>query len=105
MVMIWRPNPVEFSPFKDWHNSHLQWYRDYNEVKHNRQDKFEKATFENVILAICSLVSIYFRLFGQGFFNPFAGIQGYKSQSSPFDHVKLIPDTFYVIKYPKEIEN
>ena len=50
-----------FLPFESWSNSTykpLQWYKDYNSVKHNRFSEFNKASFENVINAFAGLLCI-----------------------------------------------
>ena len=46
----------EFIPFKDWNTdcyTPLSWYKSYNEVKHNRYDKFQKANLCNLMNAFC----------------------------------------------------
>jgi hypothetical protein len=96
----WRPNPIDFRPFQNWSVSKLAWYADYNAVKHNRQTALNKASLENLVLAICSIVAIYFRLHGPLFFIPYGGIQGHHSTTGPFEKNIYIPDTFYIIKEP-----
>ncbi len=95
----WRPNPIDFRPFADWSTAKLSWYADYNSVKHNRQTALDKATLENLVLAMCSIVAIYYKLHGPLFFIPY-GMQGHHSQTGPFDKNTYIPDTFYVVKEP-----
>lgn len=49
----------DFSPFVNWTDnsptSSLPWYDAYNAVKHDRQGKFNQATFENVLNACAAL--------------------------------------------------
>lgn len=50
-------------PLSNWKSDHkLSWYQDYNEVKHNRQQFFEKASLANVLDAIGSLFIILMNL-------------------------------------------
>ena len=50
-------------PLSNWKSDYkLSWYKDYNEVKHNRQQFFEKANLENVLDAIGSLFIILMNL-------------------------------------------
>ena len=47
-----------FSPFKIWDNGSLEWYRDYNSVKHSRQEMFYLANLKNVLDAVSGLLII-----------------------------------------------
>lgn len=43
----------------EWSTTHqLTWYRKYNEVKHDRKKKFDRASLENVINAVGSVFCI-----------------------------------------------
>ncbi len=49
--------PRSFIPFEDWKNGTvLNWYQEYNQVKHNRSSFFHLANLENLMLALCGLV-------------------------------------------------
>lgn len=51
----------EFKPFSSWNTctySPLDWYKDYNDVKHNRLDNFRKANLNNLMNAISALLCI-----------------------------------------------
>ncbi len=49
-------NNVVFQPLKDWANGYsLNWYQDYNKVKHNRTKEFKNANLKNLINSFCSL--------------------------------------------------
>ena len=54
-------------PFKEWKNQSdyktIQWYKDYNDLKHNRSDNFEKAKLKNLIKSICALYIILYSQF------------------------------------------
>jgi hypothetical protein len=64
-VHFWRPGPLYVRPFKDWSHAKppLQWYADYNLVKHDRHANFERASLENVCLATGGLCAIMADLF------------------------------------------
>lgn len=51
----------EFIPFMDWNTdcyTPLSWYKSYNEVKHNRYDKFQNANLYNLMNAVAGLLCI-----------------------------------------------
>ncbi|HMH21533.1 MAG TPA: hypothetical protein VK563_07150 [Puia sp.] len=53
---FWRGAMNRYAPFANWaHNGSLSWYQAYNETKHDRNNKFEIANFENLITAFCGL--------------------------------------------------
>ena len=52
-----KPNGIDLS---------LPWYRAYNASKHDRQDEFKKANFENVIMAALGFWFLFPRSFGIG---------------------------------------
>lgn len=61
---VWMGDNNIFTPFKNWSNFPnkdwhvLSWYQDYNKVKHDRHQNFNKATFENLLLAISGLIAV-----------------------------------------------
>jgi hypothetical protein len=59
-VSTWQPAPAYVRPFQGWSRNQppLGWYRAYNEVKHNRNTEFSKASLENVRLAIAGLFGL-----------------------------------------------
>ena len=63
-ILIWRPSVVYIRPFISWSTSSppLSWYRDYNQVKHNRNSRFSLANLANVRLAIAGLFALLARL-------------------------------------------
>lgn len=56
----------ELKPFEQWSipTGGLPWYQDYNAVKHNRYDDFEKASLKNLLLALSGLYVILYAQFG-----------------------------------------
>lgn len=54
-------------PFEAWkENKPLPWYSAYNDLKHDREEHYEKATFENAILSVAAIGIILVRMYGQG---------------------------------------
>ncbi len=53
----WRPHPKQLSPYKGWSTAHppLRWYGDYNDVKHNRNARFELAKLQTLVESISGL--------------------------------------------------
>lgn len=65
---FWEPKKY-ITPFEDWNrDDSLRWYQAYNNVKHNRSQCFNEATFENVILALGGLTIMLERTFSQAVF-------------------------------------
>ena len=61
----WRGGPYRFKPFDSWSKSHpLEWYKNYNTVKHNREQEFELANLKNTIHAVAGVFVILFSQFG-----------------------------------------
>lgn len=72
-------------PFINWTQSHkLKWYQDYNDVKHNRHSKFDKASFENVLWAITGLTVILFSQFDNYIFGAYQNNQSYNEDDDGF---------------------
>ena len=49
-------------PFRDWGSSKLCWWEAYQEVKHNRGNFFDKATYLNAVTALAALYILIFYL-------------------------------------------
>lgn len=68
-VKNWNSNEKIILPFENWNSKNsLKWYKDYNEVKHNRENKFEKASLENLLYSITALLCILYSQYGIGVF-------------------------------------
>jgi len=66
---FWKPAKI-LKPFNDWEESHiLNWYQEYNCVKHNRYDEFQKANLGNVLKAVAGLFVVLFSQFETYAFN------------------------------------
>lgn len=58
-------------PFKNWENQEpLLWYQAYNKSKHDRHQNFDKATFENLIDAMCGLTILLSAQFNNEDYSP-----------------------------------
>jgi len=56
---IWNGVKNIREPFLNWKSGDsLQWYDVYNQTKYDRHSKFELATLDNLIDAVCGLVSL-----------------------------------------------
>ncbi|TYB30582.1 MAG: hypothetical protein FXF47_08485 [Candidatus Mcinerneyibacterium aminivorans] len=62
-IDFWRGDPIRLKPFDEWNDDEyhpLNWYQDYNNVKHDRNYNFKRASLENVISAVAGvLVTLY----------------------------------------------
>lgn len=71
-LLYWNPSKKYVKPFDDWRTGYtLNWYSDYNKVKHNRTDNFDKANLGNLTLGLAGLFLVSYKLFGISFFNRF----------------------------------
>jgi hypothetical protein len=56
---VWHGNGGVRQPFAAWSSGgSLSWYQAYNHTKHDRYGKFQEATFENMLDAMCGLVAL-----------------------------------------------
>jgi len=69
---VWRGERSCRRPFRSWEhqNAPLKWYNAYNGIKHNRHNEFVKASFGNLVDAICGLVVLLTAQFGDEDFTP-----------------------------------
>jgi hypothetical protein len=73
---------LKYNPFRNWakgKSGNLVWYQDYNEVKHNRDEKFYLASLENLISSICGLFVILFSQYGVQVFSPYQRVTSHDS--------------------------
>ena len=74
---IWDSSPLSIAPFSAWNTTTyqpLQWYQNYNSVKHNRSANFHLANLETLIQAISGLFIILYSQFECKAFNPYGSI-------------------------------
>ena len=69
---VWDGIKNTYMPFKEWTNEHgrLQWYKDYNSTKHNRQDERKLANMENLLNAFSALFILLSSQFNTMSFEP-----------------------------------
>jgi hypothetical protein len=68
---FWRGIKNRYQPFYDWQlGSSPSWYQVYNETKHDKNDKFELANFENLITAFAGLFVLLSSQFNCESFQP-----------------------------------
>lgn len=63
----WKEN-VDFTPFSQWNStsySPLTWYKEYNDVKHDRYKDFKKANLENLMNSIAALLCLLHAQYGE----------------------------------------
>lgn len=96
-ILIWRPGTAYIRPFANWStlNPPLPWYRDYNQVKHNRNTRFSLASLENVRLALSGLFALL------------AGLEilptiqvGYQERHTGGFKEVLYPRQIFSVRYP-----
>ena len=72
---VWMPAELIIEPFKCWQNTTiykpLEWYQDYNQVKHNRESLFNKASLRNTINAVAGVLVILFAQFADHALSPY----------------------------------
>lgn len=68
---------IPFKNLKDGKSGKLVWYQEYNEVKHNREEKFNLASLENLLESLCGLFIILFSQYGTQVFSPYQSVQSY----------------------------
>jgi len=49
---------LKFKPWEDWNTQTPSWWRDYNDIKHNRTQNFEKANLGNALKSVSALLTI-----------------------------------------------
>ena len=63
-IEFWRPSKMIITPFAGWKNGHsLDWYQNYNTVKHNRDANFYLATLENTLKSVAAVLAILYAQF------------------------------------------
>jgi hypothetical protein len=77
---VWESGPLTLQPFSNWQTTHsLQWYQDYNSVKHDRTNNFHLANLSNLMNAMAGLMAVLFAQFAHSSFSPYQPIGMYDS--------------------------
>jgi hypothetical protein len=107
MLPIWNGAPPIWKPFEPWksvrgQSGHvgLPWYQAYNASKHDRQDEFKKANFENLVSAVAGLLVLISSQFcGQDFS---AGPVTYAASGYDYHPMEASIGSLFRIKYPDD---
>jgi hypothetical protein len=60
----WGPEPLLIRPMMQWSTSHtLDWYKAYNNVKHNRSSQFQSASLLHAVKAVGSVLCLLYAQF------------------------------------------
>jgi len=111
MLPIWNGAPKMFKPFEPWRSVRglptpsggapsLPWYQDYNASKHNRQEEFKKASFENLVTAVAGLLVIVSSQFLDQDFG--AGPVGIVTEGHDYHSMEASTGAMFRIKYPDD---
>ncbi len=90
---------LTFKPWENWgNNRNPNWWRSYNDVKHERNEHYNQATLQNALNAIGALLILVHRFY-QTELSPHAGeLLGEKDtngQLIPESVLVRLPDDFY----------
>lgn len=113
MLPIWNGTPPIWKPFEPWRSSRglprldqndsslrLIWYDAYNASKHDRQDEFKKANFENLVMAVAGLLVLISSQFRDQDFtagSQLRGLEGYD-----YHPMEASLGSLFRIKYPDD---
>lgn len=90
-------------PFEQWRSKNaLLWYQDYNEVKHNRSDKFEKANLKNLIDSLVALRILLFAEYGSASLTRHLTSMAFKGKVDDEYDFSFENSTIFDIKRPKD---
>lgn len=109
MLPIWNGTPPILKPFEPWKSARglqstgrvsLPWYQAYNKSKHDRQDEFKKANFENLVMAVAGLLI----LISSQFYNQDFSAGPVTLAASMYDLYPMEPSigSLFRIKYPDD---
>lgn len=102
-INIWDTTPLIIKPFDEWNTSHtLTWYKEYNLVKHDRHENFQKANFLNLINAVGATFIILYSQFDFQAIN-----QNNSSSSLNYDNDRFasINNNLFSIKAPQWLDS
>jgi hypothetical protein len=107
---IWNGTPPIFKPFEPWKAGRglpkttgldvsLPWYRAYNASKHDRQDEFKKANFENLVMAVAGLLVLISSQFRDVDFSAGGALMGVTEHYHPME---AATGDLFRIRYPDD---
>lgn len=85
-INIWHPRAKTLGPLEEWESGHsLSWYQDYNLVKHDRSECFQKASLVNVVNAVGAVLVVLYAQFSYYAFSVHRISDGYTSDDDGFE--------------------
>ena len=100
-VPIWNGTQGCFTPFHEWSTKpDLSWYQAYNRSKHDRQQQFKEANFQNLLSAVSGLVALLSSQFRTEDFSP--GPQAISAEGNSFYHTEPALGGFFHIEFPSD---
>lgn len=109
MLPIWNGTPPILKPFEQWKSARglpnpgglsLPWYQAYNASKHDRQDEFKKASFENLVTAVAGLLVLVSSQFRDREFS--AGSVSLALSGYDYHPMEASIGSLFRIKYPED---
>lgn len=98
-LSVWSGEKNVRTPFKNWNfDKSLEWWRNYTTTKHNRHQEFEKATFGNLIDAMCGLVVILSSQFQDRDF----ALHDYICMGNSHGGWEVAIGNYFLVKYPDD---
>lgn len=98
---IWNGPERIFRPFEGWSvDSPIEWYRAYNNSKHDRQNKFKEANIENLILAVSGLLVLISSQFYQSDYT--AGSPSMLLSGYDYYDMDSAIGSFFRIRFPND---
>lgn len=97
--LVGHPHVKAITPFASWSSSPaLEWYRDYNKVKHDRESEFKRATLVACVTALAGVFVMVTAQFGTWALAG-AGMRPEELQSYNLEERAAV-DTFRIVKAP-----
>lgn len=97
-IPYWHGEKGVWKPFSAWgERASPSWYDAYNSAKHDRLKEFHKASFENVVQAICGLVALMSSQFLSEDFRPGLGFLG---MDGPDDDFEEAVGAYFNVRFP-----
>ena len=86
------------APFEAWANQgSLPWYQRYNDAKHNRQDAFSNATFQDMLDAVCGCLVV---LSAQFHLEDFETVSYLVTENGPGDGTEIAIGDYFRVAFP-----
>jgi len=97
---LWYGKKSLRKPYKKWENGKsLPWFEAYNNTKHDRHEKFNQASFNNLIDSVCGLVVILSSQFMQEDFMPG---ETYITLDGSVDGMESAIGNYFRVSYPND---